>query len=168
MVHWTRRLIRIHLHLLSRLLLYIFALISFDDHLWFIYPNIVSWVYSCIDLNLVIIKIVHKLLQLTMRVIPLVFMIRRVVLHCLVLRSRKVRLLLLCLRRLYERFGCGKAICCSVEADVNLIIGHGEVGKVHLDHVVAKAALLGQLAELVLVLLLQLLHLLLHLLQCQV
>ena len=69
---------------------------------------------------------------------------------------------------MYERFGCGKAICGGVEADVNLIIGHCEVGQVHLDHVVAKAALLGQLAELVFVLLLQLLHLLLHLLQCQV
>jgi hypothetical protein len=77
-------------------------------------------------------------------------------------------LLLLVLLLLDKGLARGEAVCGRVEAHVNLIVCHCEVGQVHLDHVVAEAALLGQLAELVLALFLDNLYLLLHLLQSQV
>ena len=170
-------LIRIDLNFLCGLLFHILALIPLHDHLRFVDPDIPSRVNWCVNLNLVVVEVIHELLQLTMRVIPLVIVvqvIRRVVFHRLVLRTRQIRrtlLLLLLLglvSRLDEGFGGCEAVCGRIEAYIHFVVGHREVRQVHLDHVVAETALFRQLVNLIFVFLLEILNLLLHLLQRQV
>ncbi len=102
---------------------------------------------------------------------------KRCILHCLVLRPHQIRLtllllllllLLLCLRRLDERLGGGEAVSGRVKAHIHFVVGHREVRKVHLYHVVAKTAFLRKHAYFILIFLFQSLHFLLHLLQSQV
>ena len=99
-------------------------------------------------------------------------MIRWIVFHGLVLRPRQIwgalLLLLGLVRGLYERFRCRETISGRIEANIHFIVGHGEIWKVHFDHVVAKTAFFRELINLIFVFLLQILNLLLHLFQGQV
>ena len=168
-------LIWIDLNLLWGLLLDVLALISFDNHFRLVYTDITSRIDWRIYLHLIVVEIIHELLQLTVRIVPLMVvmqMIWWVIFHSLVLRTCQVRwalLLLLCLIcRLNERLRCRETISGGIKADIDFVIRHREVREIHLDHVVAKTAFFRQLVQLIFVFLLEVLHLLLHLLQCQI
>lgn len=119
-----------------------------------------------------VIEVVHELLELARTVHRLGVLTGqgrvRVRFHRLAVLSVECLLLLLVvlLLLLNEALAGGEAVGGCVEADVDLVVGHGEVAEVQIDHVVAEGALLGQLPELVLALALDRLHLLLHLLEC--
>ena len=175
MIYWRSCLIRIDLNLLCGLLLHVLALVSLNNHFRFVNSDITCGVNRCINFYLIVVKIIHELLKLAVWVIPLVIVMKMIwwiVFHSVVLRPSQIwRTLLLLLGlvcRLYERFRCGKTISGRIETNIDFIIGHGEIGEIHFDHVIAKTAFFGELINLIFVFLLEILNLLLHLFQRQV